>query len=92
MPFTVLVIDDDPLILQMATELLATEGHRALAALGGENGLTQARAEQPDLILLDYHMPGVDGLGVVQRLKAWATRRGQTLSATVEILVRRSLR
>jgi len=83
MPFTVLVIDDDPLILQMATELLATEGHRALAALGGENGLTQAQTEQPDLILLDYHMPGVDGLGVVQRLKAdAATQRIPVVALT----------
>jgi len=70
MPFTILVIDDDPLILEMATELLAEKGHRALSALVVSEGLTQARAERPDLILLDYHMPRIDGLAVVQRLKA----------------------
>ncbi len=75
MPFTILVIDDDPLILEMATELLAEKGHRALSALGGSEGLTQARAERPDLILLDYHMPRIDGLAVVQRLKADAVTR-----------------
>jgi CheY-like chemotaxis protein len=75
MPFTILVIDDDPLILEVATELLAEKGHRALSALGGSEGLTQARAERPDLILLDYHMPRIDGLAVVQRLKADAVTR-----------------
>jgi two-component system, cell cycle response regulator DivK len=75
MPFTILVIDDDPLILEVATELLAEKGHRALSALGGSEGLTQALAERPDLILLDYHMPRIDGLAVVQRLKADAVTR-----------------
>src|SRR5437899_10619112 len=70
MPFTILVIDDDPLILEMATELLAEQGHRALSALGGSEGRTQARAERPELILLGYHMPRIDGLAVLQRIRA----------------------
>src|SRR5437899_11270156 len=75
MPFTILVIDDDPLILEMATELLAEKGHRALSALGGSEGLTQALAERPDLILLDSHMPRTGDLTGVHHLKADAMTR-----------------
>ena len=74
--YTILVIDDDPLILEMLTELLAADGHRVLSASGGENGLTLARADHPDLILLDYHMPGMNGLAVILRLKAEAATKG----------------
>src|SRR5881409_3736915 len=73
--FTVLVIDDDPQILEMVTELLALDGHRVLSASSGEDGLTRARADHPDLILLDYHMPVMDGLEVMERLKANAANR-----------------
>src|SRR3989475_824117 len=74
-PFTILVIDDDLDILETITDLLAMDGHRALATSGGADGLTQARSERPDLILVDYHMPVMDGLAVVERLKADAATR-----------------
>jgi CheY-like chemotaxis protein len=70
MPFTFLVIDDDPLIGETAAELLALNGHRVFAALDGAAGLELTRSLTPDLILLDYNMPGMDGLAVLERLKA----------------------
>lgn len=82
-PFTILIIDDEPLIRETAAELLATEGHRVVAASSGEDGLALARAERPDLILLDYHMPVMTGLEVIQRLKAdAATRRIPVVALT----------
>ena len=83
MPFTILVIDDELEILETVAELLAMDGHRVLSASGGEDGLTQARAERPDLILVDYYMPRMDGLAVVKRLKAdAATRRIPVVALT----------
>ena len=75
MPFTILVIDDDPLLLEMASELLASDGHRPLTALSGRDGIAQAQAERPDLVLLDYHMPEMDGLAVIEKLRADPTTR-----------------
>jgi len=75
MPFTILVIDDELEILETVSALLAMDGHRVLSASGGADGLTQACAEHPDLILVDYHMPEMDGLAVVEGLKGDAATR-----------------
>ena len=74
--FTILVVDDDPGLLDLATELLSADGHRVLVASSGGAALAMVRAIHPDLILLDYHMPKMDGLAVVERLKADRATRG----------------
>jgi len=73
--FKILVIDDDPLVLKTLVELLQVHGHSVLAAPGGPQGLALAHAERPELILLDYHMPEMNGLAVVERLKGDAATR-----------------
>jgi signal transduction histidine kinase/DNA-binding response OmpR family regulator len=65
----VLVIDDDPLALELVEAVLCPQGYTVLKAAGGEDGLAQARQMLPRLIILDILMPGVDGFAVVQRLR-----------------------
>jgi CheY-like chemotaxis protein len=72
----ILVVDDHALVLSTLTELLRAHGHRVLEATKGRDGLELARAERPDLILVDYHMPEMDGLAVVGALKSDAATRG----------------
>ena len=66
---TVLVIEDDPKILQFATWLLELEGYRALKAEEGDEGLKLARDNQVALVLLDLRLPGRDGWSVLEEMK-----------------------
>lgn len=65
----ILVIDDEPMVTKMVADVLTGRGHEVIVAPEGYDGLLQAIAEQPDLILLDVVMPGLDGHDVLKRLK-----------------------
>ena len=67
---TILVIEDNPLNLELVGEILLSAGMRVIEARNGQEGLTMARQQQPSLILLDIRLPGLDGYGVLRRLKA----------------------
>jgi CheY-like chemotaxis protein len=67
---TVLIVDDDPNVVQVLRLALAPEGYRLLTAYDGDAALRLARAEHPSLILLDWRMPGHDGLSVCRALRA----------------------
>jgi CheY-like chemotaxis protein len=70
MAYAILVIDDEQSIRETAGELLQKAGHTVLFASSGEEGLAVVQTILPHLILLDYYMPGMNGLQVVARLKA----------------------
>jgi CheY-like chemotaxis protein/phosphoribosyl 1,2-cyclic phosphodiesterase len=72
---TVLIVDDAPDIVNLLTQALRAEGLRLLSASDGEAALKIARAERPDLILLDWLLPGRDGLDVCRTLRAEADPR-----------------
>ena len=63
---TILVVDDDPLIVQVISEILSDEGYRVRTAATGEAALAVMHADAPDLVIIDFRMPGMDGLAVVQ--------------------------
>jgi uncharacterized protein (TIGR02266 family) len=65
----ILVADDEPLVLEMIGDILEALPARVLKARDGEEALHLAKAERPDLILLDVMMPKLDGFGVAEALK-----------------------
>src|SRR5512147_1303008 len=66
---TVLIADDQPPILELVRYTLEDEHVRVVEAADGTAALEAARAACPDLVLLDVHMPGLDGLEVCRRLR-----------------------
>ena len=66
---TILVVEDNPANMKLALLLLHNVGHKVLSAVDAETGMTMARAEQPDLILMDIQLPGMDGLAATAILK-----------------------
>ncbi|HEU5394549.1 MAG TPA: response regulator [Candidatus Methylomirabilis sp.] len=65
----ILVVDDEVHILKIIDYKLRTAGYTVIAAADGVEGLEKARAEQPDLILLDVMMPRMDGFQALEALK-----------------------
>jgi CheY-like chemotaxis protein len=74
-PSPVLVIDDEQSVRDTAAELLQADGHMALVASTGEDGLAMVRVVLPDLILVDCHTPAMNGLDGPAR------RRGESPSS-----------
>jgi DNA-binding response OmpR family regulator len=66
---TVLIIDDDPSLLDALTMALEDAGHTVLAATDGTGGLTLIRSKHPDLVVSDVNMPGLDGFSLCRRLR-----------------------
>jgi len=77
----ILVVEDDPDIRELLVYTLGKEGYEMLQAPSGEAGLKALEEKQPDLVLLDVMLPGIDGLEVLRRIKA-----GQTSKNTPVIL------
>jgi two-component system alkaline phosphatase synthesis response regulator PhoP len=66
---TILVVDDEPSILNLVTSYLKAEGYVYYTALDGPSGLKAARSYKPDLIVLDIMLPGMDGIEVLNQLR-----------------------
>ena len=65
----ILVIDDEPGIINLVTAYLRPEGYQVYTAMDGNEGLQAARAYKPDLIVLDIMLPGIDGVELLTRLR-----------------------
>jgi len=66
----ILIVEDNPLNMELATDILEACGHEILQADNAEKGIARAREERPDLILMDIRLPGMDGLEATAILKA----------------------
>jgi two-component system alkaline phosphatase synthesis response regulator PhoP len=88
--FTLLLVDDEPDILEFVGYNLKKEGYKVLTANNGSEGLKVAKKEKPELILLDVMMPGMDGIETCDQLRkipdlentliAFLTARGEDYS------------
>jgi two-component system cell cycle response regulator DivK len=76
----ILIVEDNPDNMLLTVMLLESAGHTVLSAIDAESGLSQARAERPDMILMDIQLPGMDGLEATVLLKA------DPLTCTVPII------
>lgn len=72
---TILVVDDSAAIRQMLHYLLQSAGYQVVEAVDGEDGVHKAMQQQIDLVLSDFNMPRMDGLGLVQALRNTMTYR-----------------
>jgi CheY-like chemotaxis protein len=68
-PALILVVDDDEMLRDVVAAMLEGEGRVVEGAASGPDGLAAIAARRPDLVLLDLHMPGMSGWGVIERLK-----------------------
>ena len=70
MPAKILIVDDDPDILDAVTMILEAKGYQVVAARNGVEGLACLKAEKPGIVILDLLMPKMDGFAVLKELQA----------------------
>ncbi len=68
---SILVVEDDPAVLDVLTDALTEEGYRVRRAEDGVVALEEVGREPPDLVIADVHMPRLDGGQLVRRLREW---------------------
>ena len=66
----VLIVEDNPLNLKLVRDVLLMAGFEVIEARTGEDGVARAQDSQPDLILMDLQLPGVDGTQAMRTIKA----------------------
>lgn len=66
----VLVVDDEPIILELLTDFLSAQGYEVVGTLGAADAFTMMEVSPPDVLLLDISMPLVDGVTVLRRVRA----------------------
>lgn len=69
----ILVVEDNPMNLELMTDLLEFEGLTVVTATSGEEGVRQAAEHLPDLILMDVSLPGMDGLQATRAIREQAS-------------------
>jgi len=76
-----LLVEDNELNRDMLSRRLQSRGYEVVAAVNGEDGLLKAGSEEPDLILMDMSLPGIDGWEATRRLKAAPKTRAMPVIA-----------
>jgi twitching motility two-component system response regulator PilH len=71
----ILVVDDSSTLLAATTKILVSAGHEVIPAVSGEEGVTKAASDQPDLVLMDVVMPGMNGFQATRHITQNATTK-----------------
>ena len=71
----ILVVEDNEKNMKLVRDLLGFKGYRVAEAVTGEEGVSMAAAEVPALILMDYQLPGIDGIEAFRQIRAQAATR-----------------
>jgi len=72
----ILVVDDDPIHVKLATEVLASEGHQVTTVKTAEKAQEAIEMKKPEVIILDLSLPGMNGLALLRNLKHNSETRG----------------
>ena len=80
----ILVIEDDPAVMNLITTTLETSGYRFLTASTGKEGILEAVSHNPDVILLDLGLPDADGIEIIQKIRTWSQTPIIVISARSE--------
>jgi two-component system, cell cycle response regulator DivK len=84
---TVLIVEDNALNMKLAGTILRSAGYTVLEATNAEEGLALVREHQPGVVLMDIHLPGVNGITAVQMLRADPiTRKAKVLAITASAM------
>lgn len=78
----ILVVEDNPKNLKLVSDVLVHWGYEVLVATSGEDGVRLAKQEQPDLVLMDLQLPGIDGVEALQQIRSGP---GQTAVRVVAV-------
>jgi CheY-like chemotaxis protein len=84
----ILLVEDNPLNRKLTTLILRKAGHTVAHAIDAESGLEKARAELPDLILMDIQLPGMSGLEATQLLKKEVATRSIPIIAITALAMK----
>jgi two-component system OmpR family response regulator len=76
----ILIVEHHETTVDTYAQILRLEGYRVLTALSGEAGLREAESGRPDAIIVDFHMPDIDGLEFLRRLRRNADNRHTPVS------------
>lgn len=87
-PVRVMVVDDNPINLKLASDVLEFAGYEILKATDAEEALALIQRSQPDLILMDIALPGMDGLSLTRKLKTDPDTRGIRIVALTAFAMR----
>ena len=83
----VLIVEDNEKNRKLARDVLQFKGYRTVETDNAEEGIRVAREQQPALILMDFHLPGIDGIEALARLRADpATRRIPVIAVTASAM------